>query len=217
MISRNKRLVISGTVTLSFFLVIVLLPIFNIKIQGNSNENFSSTHQIASVSVIRKSTPPKTILPVKNKPKKSEFIQKEEIVPENKADDIVETDYSEQSEENNAEISETEGFLENSVVSEIEKNAITSYKKYVLSRIASKKVYPIAARTKGQTGRVKMFIQINKDGSLKTVAIVKKSQFDLLNEASVIAVKKSAPFKKIPPEISGGIDMKFSMDFLLNN
>lgn len=197
--NRNKRLTVSGAGTLLFFSTITLLPIFNSKVEKDYKNKEDCSSQIAVVSVMKKITP-KSSQSVTNTPVQQEAISEaQEIIPET----MDEPDHNQE---------ETSGYKSKAKI-----KAEENYKSYVLSRIASKKVYPIAARTKGQTGRVKMLIQINKDGSLKTVAITKSCQFDLLNEACVQAVKKSAPFKKMPPEMSDSITIKFSMDFLLND
>lgn len=73
-----------------------------------------------------------------------------------------------------------------------------SYKSYALSRIAGKKKYPYKARSLGQQGKVRMRIVIEPDGTLSEAGFVQESEFALLNEASLAAVRKSAPFKKMP-------------------
>ena len=77
-------------------------------------------------------------------------------------------------------------------------DAERSYKSYALSRIAEKKRYPAGARSRGQQGKVKLRIVIEPDGTLSEAGFVRESEFALLNEASLAAVRKSAPFKKMP-------------------
>ncbi|MBR1403140.1 MAG: energy transducer TonB [Treponema sp.] len=77
-------------------------------------------------------------------------------------------------------------------------DAERSYKSYALSRIAGKKRYPAGARSRGQQGKVKLRIVIEPDGTLSEAGFVHESEFELLNEASLAAVRKSAPFKKMP-------------------
>lgn len=89
-----------------------------------------------------------------------------------------------------------------------------SYKAYALSKIAGKKKYPLRARSRGQQGRVKMKIVIESDGSLSLADFVKKSEYEDLNEASLEAVKKSAPFKKMPFGM-GRQEYVFAIDYSL--
>lgn len=90
------------------------------------------------------------------------------------------------------------------------------YRQYVLQRIAAKKTYPRSARSKEQEGRVRVSITLRQDGSLGQVQVIEASQHSLLNEASLVAVQKAAPFKKMPAGMES-LSLTFSMDYSLAN
>ena len=70
--------------------------------------------------------------------------------------------------------------------------AAATYKSYVLGRIASKKTYPYAARSSGLEGKVRARIVINPDGTLAEAVILEPSEYEVLNNACLAAIKKSA-------------------------
>lgn len=88
------------------------------------------------------------------------------------------------------------------------------YKQYALKRIASKKVYPLSARTKSQEGKVRIHAIIDFDGKLILAEIISPCDFEILNEAALNAIKKSAPFKKMNNS-KRNLDFTFTMDFSL--
>ena len=92
--------------------------------------------------------------------------------------------------------------------------AASNYRHYVLSRISSRKVYPVSSRANGETGRVKLNVIIDTSGNLVKAEIIKPCEYEALNEAALNAVRKSAPFKKMK---SGQTDLEFTfiMDFSL--
>ena len=94
------------------------------------------------------------------------------------------------------------------------KAAEADYRQYVLQRIAAKKTYPRSARSKEQEGRVRLSITIQQDGSLGNLHVVEASPHSLLNEASLVAVQKAAPFKKMPAGMEE-LNLTFSMDYSL--
>lgn len=94
------------------------------------------------------------------------------------------------------------------------KAAEADYRQYVLQRIAAKKTYPRSARSKEQEGRVRLSITIQQDGSLGQVQVIEASPHSLLNEASLVAVQKAAPFKKMPAGMES-LSLTFSMDYSL--
>ena len=96
------------------------------------------------------------------------------------------------------------------------KAAEADYRQYVLQRIAAKKTYPRSARSKEQEGRVRLSITIQQDGSLGNLHVVEASPHSLLNEASLVAVQKAAPFKKMPAGMEE-LNLTFSMDYSLAN
>lgn len=93
--------------------------------------------------------------------------------------------------------------------------AAATYKSYVLGRIASKKTYPYAARSNGLEGKVRARIVINPDGTLAEAVILEPSEYEVLNNACLAAIKKSAPFRKMTSGASA-MTLSFVMDFSLH-
>lgn len=94
-------------------------------------------------------------------------------------------------------------------------NAVATYKSYALGRIASKKTYPYAARSRGFEGKVRVRIVIDPDGTLAQMDILEPSEYEMLNKACLAAIKKAAPFKKMTSGMSA-MTLSFVMDFSLN-
>lgn len=94
-------------------------------------------------------------------------------------------------------------------------NAVATYKSYALGRIASKKTYPYAARSRGFEGKVRVRIVIDPDGTLAQMDILEPSEYEMLNKACLAAIKKAAPFKKMASGM-GAMTLSFVMDFSLN-
>ena len=94
-------------------------------------------------------------------------------------------------------------------------NAVATYKSYALGRIASKKTYPYAARSRGFEGKVRVRIVIDPDGTLAQMDILEPSEYEMLNKACLAAIKKAAPFKKMASGMSA-MTLSFVMDFSLN-
>ncbi len=92
--------------------------------------------------------------------------------------------------------------------------AALQYRQYVLSRIASKKTYPRSARIEKQEGVVRLQVVIGKDGRLMDCKIVSPCQHSLLNEASLLAVEKAAPFKRMPADMDT-LTLTFAIDYSL--
>ena len=93
--------------------------------------------------------------------------------------------------------------------------AAATYKSYVLGRIASKKMYPYAARSNGLEGKVRARAVINPDGTLADAVILTPCEYELLNTACLAAIKKAAPFKKMSAGM-GVLTVSFVMDFSLH-
>lgn len=91
----------------------------------------------------------------------------------------------------------------------------STYKQYVLSRIATKKIYPSGARSKNQRGKVKVQLVINSDGTVSNATILVPSEYSLLNEATLQTIKKASPFKKMPKGMDK-LSLTFVMDYSLN-
>ncbi|MBR2463084.1 MAG: TonB family protein [Spirochaetaceae bacterium] len=94
--------------------------------------------------------------------------------------------------------------------------AALQYRQYVLARIASKKAYPRNARTRGQEGRVRLQVVIDPDGRVVDCQMVSPSPHSLLNEASLLAVERAAPFKKMPAGMDR-LTLTFAIDYSLTD
>ena len=94
--------------------------------------------------------------------------------------------------------------------------AALQYRQYVLARIASKKAYPRNARTRGQEGRVRLQVVIDPDGRVVDCQMVSPSPHSLLNEASLLAVERAAPFKKMPSGMDR-LTLTFAIDYSLTD
>lgn len=94
--------------------------------------------------------------------------------------------------------------------------AALQYRQHVLARIASKKAYPRNARTRGQEGRVRLQVVIGPDGRVVDCQVVTPSPHSLLNEASLLAVERAAPFKKMPSGMDS-LTLTFAIDYSLTD
>lgn len=102
--------------------------------------------------------------------------------------------------------------------SEESKKIIADYKQYALSRIASRKSYPLTARAQSQEGRVRLRVEIGEGGRLIAYQVVESSSFALLDEAALKAVEKSAPFKPLTDDVKAKqVVLNFYMDFTLDS
>lgn len=203
--SRLTKRYLKSTVLISISLILIMiLPVFNCR----KKEIKASVHQNAEISFV---TVKKKALSQKQISKK---IENEKSIPsENPA--------SKQKEDIPEENEPTEENTENTDngVSDTEKTAVkkatSTYKEYVLSRIAAKKTYPIAAIAKGMEGRVKIHLTVSPTGEITVLEIKQECSYGILNEAALSAVKKAAPFKKMPKELTTSLDFVFAMDYLL--
>lgn len=205
--SRNKRYLKSLLITIFLVITVLLLPFFNYKHREKNN----SRHQNAEISfvTVKKKASPKKQDHIKKIPVNTENTIPSENPAINQPEEEPEVDetHDEYKEDSQTGVSDAEK-------AEIEK-ASSTYKEYVLSRISAKKTYPLPCRAKGQQGRVKIHICIAQTGDLLTAEIVKTCPHELLNEAAITAVKKAAPFKKMPEKINSNLDFIFAMDFLI--
>lgn len=150
-------------------------------------------------------------------PKKDEILseKEEEKTDENaneKTAEFAETD-------ENDSTTDADFGLESELASDMHKTgaqikAEESYKAYALKRIASKKSYPLKARATGLEGSVKLHVVIGLSGELELAEITQPCSHELLNEAALLAVKNSAPFKK-KPDTMQKLELNFFMEFKL--
>ena len=146
-------------------------------------------------------------------PPKEKIEEKKEEIEEQEAVEETEENFSDSTEDSQEKESAGE-FSENPVISEEVQKATTSYKSYALSRIASKKQYPYSARSKGLEGKVRVRLVITPDGKISECEILEKCEHEILNEACLAAIKKSAPFKKMGAGMNA-MTLTFVMDFSL--
>ena len=210
----KKRWLFSSGVTLFFLLAVFLLPFWSVN-KFTASNTIVSDHAVSVVRVSKKmhvqNVEKAEVVPQKNEApiiKKNQVIEQEEI-PES-VDEEVFSDETVDSEQ-----TESAGeFSSEPVISEEIVQATTSYKSYALSRIASKKNYPISARSKGQEGKVRLELVINTDGKLSECRIITPCEYEALNEAALNAVKKASPFKKMNEGMTE-LKLSFVMDFSL--
>ncbi len=235
----KARWIFSAFCTFALVFALFAVPLWNFQKQGSFSESaLEKSVSVVTVTKKRKKTSPiqkiekKVSVPKENviprKQKVEEKIEKkieqrieqqveeniapsEENIAENVSDDVLGEENQSNSE--NAESASENAFSE-SVLSDSEKKAAASYKSYALGRIASKKSYPYSARSKGLEGKVRVRIVINPDGTVSETEILEKCEHEILNEACLDAIKKSAPFKKMKKG-QNSMTLTFAMDFSL--
>lgn len=206
----TKRYLKSAAITAATIILIIILPVFNYR----KKEIKASVHQNAEIAFV---TVKKKSLSQKQLPQKElRNIESEKTIPlENSFPQENESIIPEEKETSEESSEYTDEGVSDADRAAIEK-ATSTYKEYVLSRIAAKKTYPVAARAKGMEGRVKIHIAVLPSGELKLLEIKKECPHAMLNEAALSAVKKAAPFKKMPKELRSTLDFVFAMDYLLD-
>lgn len=216
----KSRWICSAFCTSFLVSLIFLLPFMNLYTGLTSAPESSSENTVSIVTVKkRKKVAPipkiekKITVPKENViPREQKVEEKIEETQENPPDEPAESEAS----ENPEEAASTENMSEYAEpsLSDSEKKALASYKSYALGRIASKKMYSYSARSKGLEGKVRARIVINPDGSVSETELLEKCEHEILNEACLSAIKKSAPFKKMPKG-QKSLTLIFVMDFSL--
>lgn len=214
-----RRWISSVAVTGLFLLMAFFSSSF--AMQGNSKfEKPSASPEVKKVSVsvkhkkkiIKQKSESYKQMPQKQLASVQKIAESEEINEESEQTDLPEE--NEQVEENSEQNPEQKT-LEEAGVSDSKSSAeIKRYKDYVLTQIARKKKYPAYARTHRQAGRVKMKIVVSQTGEILENIILEESEFSLLNEASLNAVKKASPFKTMPAGMKSQTFV-FAMDYSL--
>lgn len=207
--SRLTKRYLKSTVLISISLILIMiLPVFNCR----KKEIKASVHQNAEISFV---TVKKKALAQKQISKKEQKkIENEKSIPSENPASKQKEDIPEENEPTEENTENTDNGVSDTEKTAVEK-ATSTYKEYVLSRIASKKTYPIAARAKGMEGRVKIHLTVSPAGELTVLEIKQECSYGILNEAALSAVKKAAPFKKMPKELTTSLDFVFAMDYLL--
>ena len=243
MSSLNKRYFLSSLsvmIFISFFFLMASLFGLNFKSAGKIMETKPIT-EIPMIDIIKKSAPPSVPPPepepeiIEKVPEKTDVIPADPdpesiLQPQPKPQPTpeplpVETPLTEAIKElpsssdtdiplNNLLTESQNESVQNESdpkLDEVKKN----YKSYVLKSIAAKKVYPMAARRKELTGRVKVHVVINADGMISLLELYTPCEYDLINDAALSAVKRAAPFKKMPSEMTS-LDFIFTINFQIN-
>lgn len=235
--SPTARWILSFAITLAFLAVFIFISNLN-TIKFSGGQKIESQENVSLVRIIKKAPPKKIEIPanqiqeIQRKQKNVIAAQNAKLVEEEQKEipliqEIPEENFDTQDFPENISRAETfdpnaiyDPFAENEIdgdskdgSSEIQK-AKETYKAYVKKRIAAKKIYPLKARAQGQTGNVKIQLVILPDGNLESAEIVQKSEYELLNDAALLAVKKASPFKKM----SNGMlrqEYTFTLEFTL--
>lgn len=75
------------------------------------------------------------------------------------------------------------------------------YTSQIIGMIYKSVSYPNSAVKRNQQGSVRAEVIINRDGSVSKMTIIEESNFKLLNQAVLSAIKKAAPFPPLPNEL----------------
>lgn len=216
----RNRWIFSAFSTLILVTLLLIFP-FRKRLADTKSSLSSLEKGVSVVTVIKKKALPlQKELPQKIEKK---IVRPEDnVIPEKKKEPVLEEkieDRAEESSEDNdaaeSEEASSKNIAQEASLSDSEEKALASYKSYALARIASKKIYPYSARSKGLEGKVRVRIVINPDGNVSETEILEKSDHEILNEACLTAVKKAAPFKKMEKG-QNAITLTFTMDFSLN-
>lgn len=219
------RWISSGLITAALFCALLFLQFPEIK--SAHRQQTEANAAISNVTVIKKSRPvkkqtkaaPKPVekqkpldTPVPEKSAIPEKTEEAELPPEDAADTEDDSaaeaeDGAEDGESDAGDTAAANGIPDNA--------ALSSYRAYVLGRIAAKKIYPAAARARGQEGTVELSVVLQPDGKVESVQVVASSASALLNEASIAAVRKAAPFKPLPDGLTA-LTLRFAMAYTLD-
>jgi protein TonB len=71
----------------------------------------------------------------------------------------------------------------------------TSIVQELREKLYKKKIYPAAARRRGQQGVVHVLIKLDKEGNLMELSVTRSSGHKVLDNAAISLVKKVLPFK----------------------
>lgn len=228
----GSRWICSAVCTIFFISLFFIFPFRDVSCGINSTPELSKENSVSIVSVTKKkkSAPVQKIEKKISAPKENVIAKKpilEQAVEEKREyiEKSMEENVSESVPEENLqpgmENTETSGesvsgenISKEPSLLDSEKKALASYKSYALARIASKKTYPYSARSQHLEGKVRVRVVINPDGSVVTMELLEKCEHEVLNEACLEAIKKAAPFKKMP-EGQNAMTLTFVMDYSL--
>lgn len=222
--NQTARWTVSILFTSLILMIFVLISNINFNAKNFSgNQESNSKENVSLVKIIKKAPPKKIEIPqnqiqqITKKPEnviaspnatlveEEKEVQQIQEIPQEILDEIPDDDFPD-------DVERAETFAPNAIYNPYAENEIDgdskygstevqkakeSYKTYVKKRIVAKKVYPLKARAQNQIGNVKVHLVILPDGNLERAEIVEKSEYELLNEAALLAVKKASPFKKM--------------------
>ena len=223
-----KRWTISACLTLVILFVVCLLTTdFGPKKEFYASPDADNSTFVAVMTTVKRKknseTKPQKQNTIKTPSDVIHFPEEKEVLPEQEEENTDENTNDETEEpaetDENDSGSTADSGLESEVASDMQKTgaqtkAEESYKAYALKRIASKKNYPLKARATGLEGSVKLHVVIGSGGELELAEITQPCQHELLNEAALLAVKNSAPFKK-KPDTMERLELNFFMEFKL--
>ena len=210
-----KRWTISACLTLVILFVVCLLTTdFGPKKEFYASPDADNSTFVAVMTTVKRKRMTALKTQKQNTIKTaSEVIQaskeKEEVLPEQE-----EQESDDELFDSGADFGGESDFYSSVEKSGAQIKAEESYKAYALKRIASKKSYPLKARATGLEGSVKLHVVIGLEGELELAEITQPCQHELLNEAALLAVKNSAPFKK-KPDTMERLELNFFMEFKL--
>lgn len=116
--------------------------------------------------------------------------------------------------------------VKSSVVTESKSKSVTSYTKTKGGADLQPYIKAVQDKVKSnwtppennKNERVVTLFRIAKDGSLKSVKIVKSSSVKEVDDAAIAAIKVSAPFESLPKSFNGDIiDIQFTFDYNVVN
>ncbi|MBF0232461.1 MAG: energy transducer TonB [Desulfamplus sp.] len=104
----------------------------------------------------------------------------------------------------------------NSSVSQSEEISAKQYFNAIRQMIEKNRRYPQMARRRNQEGSVRVRFLIDSNGNVNSLEIVKRSDYESLNQAALEAVKRAAPFSKPPAYIDeSALKLELTINFKL--
>ena len=226
-----SRWISSALCTLAIVAVLFCLPFWGIRSASSSQASIVSDTTVSNVRIVQRpakkapkavrnksapAVPAKPAEPIPSPKSEAPAEEPEQTeAPEEPSAEAVDESPSADAGESTASDAANAGGTVDSFSHTQGAKAAATYKSYVLGRIASKKAYPYAARSNGLEGKVRARIVINPDGTLAEAVILEPSEYEVLNNACLAAIKKSAPFRKMTSGASA-MTLSFVMDFSLH-
>lgn len=214
------RWISSALITAALFCALLFLRFPEIK--SSRREQKTQNTLVSNVTIIKKTRPVKKQTKTAPKPVEKPTppdapVPDKSAIPE-KAERSTPSDAPEEAldtETEDAPDADAENGDADTVAGAPDSDALASYKAYVLSRIAAKKIYPAGARSRGLEGQVMLELVLQPDGKIKSVRILGSSVSALLEDASLASVRRAAPFKPLPdglPSLTISWGMQYKLD-----